>query len=151
VGGEVVKERPGELPGVEFLDHGLRVGQRAVGEAQAEMNAWGYADLLAKVTTGADWILADALGVEAIDPLAWNIVQGRLREAVADPAGVRAYHPATLHRARPGGACWQTGRLPERDFWSERCVAYWAANPNPNPSLIWRAMALRGSQEKTSR
>ena len=73
-----------------------------IGAAPAEMNAWGYADLLAKVTTGADWILADALGVEAIDPLAWNIVQGRLREAVAGPAGVRAYHPAALGRLVEG-------------------------------------------------
>jgi glycerol-1-phosphate dehydrogenase [NAD(P)+] len=58
--------------------------------APREMNAWGYADLLAKVTAGADWIIADALGVEPIDPLAWNIVQGRLREAVSDPAGIQS-------------------------------------------------------------
>ena len=32
------------------------------------MNAWGYADLLAKITAGADWIVADELGVEPIDP-----------------------------------------------------------------------------------
>lgn len=61
-----------------------------IAAAPAEMNAWGYADLLAKVTAGADWIVADALRVEAIEPLAWNIVQGRLREAISDPAGVRA-------------------------------------------------------------
>ena len=64
--------------------------------APAGMNAWGYADLLAKVPAGADWILADALGVEPIHPLAWNIVQGRLREAVGDPDGVRARHPAAI-------------------------------------------------------
>jgi glycerol-1-phosphate dehydrogenase [NAD(P)+] len=57
--------------------------------APAGMNAAGYADLLAKTTAGADWLLADALGVEAIDRKAWNIVQGGLREALADPAGVR--------------------------------------------------------------
>ncbi len=57
--------------------------------APAEMNASGYADLLAKTTAGADWLLADALGVEAIDRTAWAIVQGGLREAVANPAGVR--------------------------------------------------------------
>ena len=64
--------------------------------APAEMNAWGYADLLAKVTAGADWMVADALGVEPIDPLAWNIVQGRLREAVSDPAGIRAGNPDAM-------------------------------------------------------
>ena len=57
--------------------------------APAEMNAAGYADLLAKTTAGADWLLADALGVEAIDRTAWAIVQGGLREAVTNPAGVR--------------------------------------------------------------
>jgi glycerol-1-phosphate dehydrogenase [NAD(P)+] len=53
------------------------------------MNAAGYADLLAKTTAGADWLLADALGVEAVDRMAWTIVQGGLREALANPAGVR--------------------------------------------------------------
>jgi glycerol-1-phosphate dehydrogenase [NAD(P)+] len=57
--------------------------------APAGMNASGYADLLAKTTGGADWLLADALGVEPIDQKAWAIVQGGLRQAVANPAGVR--------------------------------------------------------------
>jgi glycerol-1-phosphate dehydrogenase [NAD(P)+] len=57
--------------------------------APVEMNASGYADLLAKTTAGADWLVADALGVEPIDRTAWAIVQGGLREAVANPAGVR--------------------------------------------------------------
>jgi glycerol-1-phosphate dehydrogenase [NAD(P)+] len=57
--------------------------------APAGMNAAGYADLLAKTTAGSDWLLADALGVEAIDRKAWNIVQGGLREALANPEGVR--------------------------------------------------------------
>ncbi len=57
--------------------------------APAEMGASGYADLLSKVTAGADWILADALGEEAIDRKAWDIVQGGLRDALGDPEGVR--------------------------------------------------------------
>lgn len=73
-----------------------------IGAAPVEMNGWGYADLLAKVTAGADWILADALGVEPIIPLAWNIVQGRLREAVSDPAGVRARQPKAIGRLIEG-------------------------------------------------
>lgn len=56
--------------------------------APAGMNASGYADLLAKTTAGADWLLADALGAEAIHAEAWGIVQGGLRAALADPAGV---------------------------------------------------------------
>lgn len=66
------------------------------------MNAWGYADLLAKVPAGADWMLADAFGVEPIHPQAWAIVQGRLREMVADPAGVAARDPAAVGKLLEG-------------------------------------------------
>jgi glycerol-1-phosphate dehydrogenase [NAD(P)+] len=58
--------------------------------APPKMTASGYADLAAKLTAGADWILADALGAEAIEPRAWAIAQGGLRDALADPAGARA-------------------------------------------------------------
>jgi glycerol-1-phosphate dehydrogenase [NAD(P)+] len=58
--------------------------------APAAMTASGYADLSAKITAGADWILADALGADPIDPRAWAIVQGGLRAALSDPAGIRA-------------------------------------------------------------
>ena len=51
--------------------------------APSDMSASGYADLLAKVTAGADWLLADALGVEALDETAWQLVQGGLRDALA--------------------------------------------------------------------
>jgi glycerol-1-phosphate dehydrogenase [NAD(P)+] len=64
--------------------------------APGKMNAWGYADLISKVTAGADWILADALGVEPIDPQSWNIVQGGLRESIADAAGVQARNPVAI-------------------------------------------------------
>ncbi len=58
--------------------------------APAEMTASGYADLQAKITAGADWLLADALGIEPIDARAWSIVQGGLRDALAHPAEARA-------------------------------------------------------------
>lgn len=58
--------------------------------APPEMTASGYADLQAKITAGADWILADALHVEPIEARAWDIVQGGLRDSLADPAGARA-------------------------------------------------------------
>jgi len=70
--------------------------------APAEMNAAGYADLLAKTTAGADWLVADALGVEAIDRTAWAIVQGGLREAVANPAGVRARNLEAVRQLTEG-------------------------------------------------
>ncbi|MBL9189213.1 MAG: sn-glycerol-1-phosphate dehydrogenase [Opitutaceae bacterium] len=64
--------------------------------APAEMTAAGYADLFAKITAGADWILAEALGAEPIDARAWTIVQGGLRGALADPAGARAGEPRAM-------------------------------------------------------
>lgn len=59
-----------------------------IAKAPREMTASGYADLLAKVTAGADWIVADALGVEKIDAFAWDTVQGELREALAIPVNI---------------------------------------------------------------
>ncbi|MHA7110185.1 sn-glycerol-1-phosphate dehydrogenase [Sunxiuqinia elliptica] len=58
-------------------------------QAPSLMTASGYADLFAKVTAGADWIIADALEVEPIDPRAWSIVQDGLKEALADPEGAK--------------------------------------------------------------
>jgi len=58
--------------------------------APPEMTASGYADLFAKIPAGADWILADELGVEAIEPVAWSIVQDGLHDALAQPDGARA-------------------------------------------------------------
>jgi len=70
--------------------------------APGEMTASGYADLLAKVPAGADWLVADTLKLEPIDQTAWNIVQGGLRNAVADPAGVREGRLDALQRLIEG-------------------------------------------------
>jgi len=59
-------------------------------QAPSEMSAAGYADLLAKIPAGADWILADFVGAEPIDPAAWHIVQDPLRDWLAEPTGVAA-------------------------------------------------------------
>ncbi len=66
--------------------------------APAAMTASGYADLFAKVTAGADWILADAFGLEPIDSTAWNIVQDGLKDALGDPAGVGRADPEALSK-----------------------------------------------------
>ena len=98
--------------------------------APEEMNASGYADLLAKTTAGADWLVADALGVEAIDRTAWAIVQGGLREAVADPAGVRNRNPEAVRQLTEGlmlsgfamqSATVQPARLRARNTSSATC------------------------------
>src|SRR4051794_38629323 len=54
------------------------------------MTASGYADLLGKVTAGADGIVADGLEVEPIGERAWALVQPPLREAVGRPSELRA-------------------------------------------------------------
>src|SRR5690606_3148116 len=64
--------------------------------APTDMTASGYADLFAKVTAGADWILADSLGVEPIDEQAWSIVQNGLHDALSNPAGVRKGEPEAV-------------------------------------------------------
>jgi glycerol-1-phosphate dehydrogenase [NAD(P)+] len=53
--------------------------------APAEMTAAGYADLLGKITAGADWIIADSINVEAIGPTSWKMVQSDLRLWTGQP------------------------------------------------------------------
>lgn len=53
--------------------------------APLAMTASGYGDLLGKITGGADWILADALGLEPIEPWSWSLVQDSLRDWLAHP------------------------------------------------------------------
>lgn len=67
-----------------------------IARAPAEMNASGYADLFAKNVAGADWILADAAGVEPINPPVWDTVQHHLREWVGSPLGIARSDPDAL-------------------------------------------------------
>lgn len=52
------------------------------------MTASGYGDLIGKVPAGADWILSDVLGTEAVDQEVWQLVQGPLRDALAEPGAL---------------------------------------------------------------
>ena len=58
--------------------------------APKELAASGYADLIAKIPAGADWMLADVVGSEKIDDFAWDLVQNGLKESLSDPAAVFA-------------------------------------------------------------
>ena len=58
--------------------------------APPNMTASGYGDLLGKVTAGADWIIADALEVEKIDPDVWSRVQDPLRNSIGRPAELQS-------------------------------------------------------------
>lgn len=70
--------------------------------APRSSTASGYADLLAKIPAGADWLIADALEIEPIDPTAWRIVQGGLHEALGDPDGVSQNQSAAISRLTEG-------------------------------------------------
>ncbi|OAM89992.1 sn-glycerol-1-phosphate dehydrogenase [Termitidicoccus mucosus] len=70
--------------------------------APQPLTASGYADLLAKVTSGADWMLADALGIEAIDPVAWRLVQDTLPSALSRPEAVRNGNADAIQRLTEG-------------------------------------------------
>lgn len=58
--------------------------------APKDLAASGYADLMAKIPAGADWMIADCVGAEPIDPFAWHLVQEGLGEAVSEPSDVRS-------------------------------------------------------------
>jgi len=67
-----------------------------IAAAPPEMTGWGYGDLAGKVLAGGDWIIADALGVEPIDTVAWPMVQDRLTEWLAQPDRIAAGDPAAV-------------------------------------------------------
>ena len=59
-----------------------------IASAPREMAGWGYGDLAGKVPAGADWLIADALGIEKIDPAAWALVHEHLPTWLSSPSGV---------------------------------------------------------------
>ena len=91
---------------------GALVDTQVAAEAPKEMTASGYADLIAKVPAGADWMLADAIaaalpetekhGCERIHPLAWKCVQGPLRASLANPAGVATGDEGEIRKLSEG-------------------------------------------------
>ena len=66
--------------------------------APAWMAASGFADLLAKVPAGADWILAAELGAAEWHAEGWRTVQEGPPAALGDPEGVAALKSAPLER-----------------------------------------------------
>lgn len=66
--------------------------------APARLTATGYGDVAEKIPAGADWILADALGIEAIDATAWDLVQSTVRAALEQPDQIAAAQPEAIER-----------------------------------------------------
>lgn len=64
---------------------GIVLDSLIAAEAPKELAASGYADLIAKIPAGADWMLADCVGAEKIDPFAWDLVQNGLKESLSAP------------------------------------------------------------------
>jgi glycerol-1-phosphate dehydrogenase [NAD(P)+] len=60
-----------------------------IAAAPAAMSGWGFGDLAGKMPAGGDWLVADALGIEPIDGIAWPMVQYNLANWLSDPVGVR--------------------------------------------------------------
>ena len=60
-----------------------------IARAPQIMGAWGYGDLVGKLVAGVDWVIADALGEEALNPGPFAMVQDNLSAWLRNPAGVR--------------------------------------------------------------
>ncbi len=69
---------------------GMVMDPAIAAKAPKGMSASGYGDLMAKIPAGADWIIADAVDSESIDPFAFSLVQKNLRSALSDPDAVAA-------------------------------------------------------------
>lgn len=67
-----------------------------IAAAPPEMTGWGYGDLAGKVPAGGDWIIADALGIEPIDDVAWPMVQDGLGGWLSQPDRIAAGDPAAV-------------------------------------------------------
>lgn len=67
-----------------------------IAAAPPEMTGWGYGDLAGKVPAGGDWMIADALGIEAIDDVAWPMVQDGLAGWLSAPERIAAGDPAAI-------------------------------------------------------
>ncbi len=65
-------------------------------KAPSFLAAAGYGDLLGKITAGADWIVADVLGIESIDTITWDMVQPHLTGWLSRPEAVAAGDGAVI-------------------------------------------------------
>lgn len=72
---------------------GLVADTDVIAAAPQRLTSTGYGDLIEKIPAGADWILADELGIEPIVDPVWRLVQGPLRESLS--------HPESIGRADP--------------------------------------------------
>ena len=80
---------PGRLPLVVIGDLNILCA------APAKLNSHGYGDIAGKITGGVDWMIADSLGIEAIDEDIFALVQDNLARWLAHPEKLRDGDPGT--------------------------------------------------------
>lgn len=73
-----------------------------VAAAPPQMVAWGYGDLAGKAVAGADWLLADAIGVEPLNPVPFAMVQEPLARWLAEPEAIAQRTPQAMERLLDG-------------------------------------------------
>lgn len=107
--------------------------------APRDLTASGYADLIAKIPSGADWIIADALDGITIRPDIWATTQEPLRGWIGNPKALSAGDPdamnalftglamtgfamQTMHDSRPASGaehllshCWEMHHITRAD------------------------------------
>lgn len=64
----------------------------------APQNMWasGFGDMIGKISALADWRVADAVGVESVDPWVWKLAEQSAVDALSNPAGVGSRSEAAL-------------------------------------------------------
>jgi glycerol-1-phosphate dehydrogenase [NAD(P)+] len=67
-----------------------------ISRAPFHMAGWGYGDLAGKLIAGADWILADAVAEDPIDPASFRLVQDHVKDWLSEPAAIAAHDPDAL-------------------------------------------------------
>jgi len=70
--------------------------EEILSSAPYRLIAAGYGDLAAKLVSGRDWLLAEALGLETIDPGVWELSQGKLLSRLSFPEMLRQRNPVAV-------------------------------------------------------
>ena len=103
-------------------------------KAPNKITASGYGDLIAKIPSGADWIIADGVGCESIDKFAFSLIQKNLSEALTDPdaiasGDVTAVGKLAYELIMSGFACSQCCRAVRRQVQniSSATIGIWKA------------------------
>lgn len=70
--------------------------------APQELIASGYGDLIGKLCAGADWIIAEEMGIEKIDAALWDMVQSAARSLLPAAGRIRRRETESISRLYDG-------------------------------------------------